>query len=720
MTSLAPQAKFRAFDTNGNPLSGGKLYTYAAGTTTPLVTYKDAANTVNTNPIILDQYGQCDLWFGTSSYKLLLKDSADVTQPGWPVDNVSTLEGLIASSTAMVVKTVATFASLATTQANIGDTINVLGYSYPALGGGLFDVVSSSGLSNIDGIVQINGSIAFYRREASYHLFNAIDVTWFGGQSTNDDTASLQKAINYAISRASGLTSGGSTAEPNYKTVAYIAIKFRSGNWNFKTGTPVYIPYSTSKPNITLQGETGTNIIGNGSNVFLDSTGGGCYKNKFINIVFTQFVTCLKIDTGNKNESKIQFIDCQSLNIDTFVDTISYNSIRSTLISFKECFFGDTRRIINSYADHLTFKDCWFYAKHASTDALFYLSGDGMVKFDSSFFIPHGAQVSPVSQARWIDFICDKDNGTETDRSLKTLIVSNCRASLESARPFIWFFDNSISSPNGNNQVSSITVEDSYIGGTGGYAVVNYKQGYPGSVNFRNTKVLSCSEICSIDAGNTNPPIPSNLTSITSHVIMIDEATRLSQTNSYNSASLVSPALEPFCYDTTTQTSKFKRSIPKNIDYRLPCVAGAANKVKCTIPVFFDHINAAHNRDLLSFMVTCVSDIGLSAATGRAIFTGIVSMVAGQQSGVDTKSLVLTTISDAMGGINFATSSSPTIYFGSGNSGSSTIISNSNSGTEDNITITFAGNAPSVCWVYILPLAGIRENQADKRQYGVW
>lgn len=44
--------------TNIEKLSGGKIYTYEAGTTTPLATYQDlAGSTANTNPVILDSAG---------------------------------------------------------------------------------------------------------------------------------------------------------------------------------------------------------------------------------------------------------------------------------------------------------------------------------------------------------------------------------------------------------------------------------------------------------------------------------------------------------------------------------------------------------------------------------------------------------------------------------------------------------------------------------------
>lgn len=85
--SLAPYPKFRAIQADNTPLVGGKLYTFAAGTTTPQATYTDYGGlTPNTNPIILNVNGEADVWFDPSlSYKLVLKSATDVIQ--WTVDN---------------------------------------------------------------------------------------------------------------------------------------------------------------------------------------------------------------------------------------------------------------------------------------------------------------------------------------------------------------------------------------------------------------------------------------------------------------------------------------------------------------------------------------------------------------------------------------------------------------------------------------------------------
>lgn len=79
------------FDTNGNPLAGGKVYTYAAGTTTPLATYTDrVGGTANTNPVILDSRGEADIWFSnTGLYLVTLKTALDVLV--YTVDNMGGL-----------------------------------------------------------------------------------------------------------------------------------------------------------------------------------------------------------------------------------------------------------------------------------------------------------------------------------------------------------------------------------------------------------------------------------------------------------------------------------------------------------------------------------------------------------------------------------------------------------------------------------------------------
>jgi len=88
-TSLSPTPKLQFFDANGAPLVGGLLYTYEAGSTTPLATYTDSTGvSANTNPIVLDSRGEANVWLSGDVYKFALYTSAGVLI--WTVDNIST------------------------------------------------------------------------------------------------------------------------------------------------------------------------------------------------------------------------------------------------------------------------------------------------------------------------------------------------------------------------------------------------------------------------------------------------------------------------------------------------------------------------------------------------------------------------------------------------------------------------------------------------------
>ena len=71
------------FTNAGVPLSGGKIYTYAAGTSTPQATYTTGlGNIQHSNPIVLDAAGRVptgEIWLTDGlSYKFVLKDANDV------------------------------------------------------------------------------------------------------------------------------------------------------------------------------------------------------------------------------------------------------------------------------------------------------------------------------------------------------------------------------------------------------------------------------------------------------------------------------------------------------------------------------------------------------------------------------------------------------------------------------------------------------------------
>lgn len=88
MAVLSPQPKMQFTTAAGVPLSGGKVYTYTAGTTTPQATFTDSTGaTPNPNPIILNSRGEANIWLGAATYKFRLTDANDVEI--WTVDYIS-------------------------------------------------------------------------------------------------------------------------------------------------------------------------------------------------------------------------------------------------------------------------------------------------------------------------------------------------------------------------------------------------------------------------------------------------------------------------------------------------------------------------------------------------------------------------------------------------------------------------------------------------------
>jgi hypothetical protein len=72
---IIPNARNQFIDINGKPLVGGAVYMYVPDTLVPKDTWQDINLTIlNTNPIILDSAGQCNIW-GNGQYRQRVFDS---------------------------------------------------------------------------------------------------------------------------------------------------------------------------------------------------------------------------------------------------------------------------------------------------------------------------------------------------------------------------------------------------------------------------------------------------------------------------------------------------------------------------------------------------------------------------------------------------------------------------------------------------------------------
>lgn len=81
--------QMRVFSANITSLPSARLYFFQAGSTTPKVTYADKQGLIpNENPVIASSTGSFPPIFLDGLYRVELRSSANIVQPGWPIDNV--------------------------------------------------------------------------------------------------------------------------------------------------------------------------------------------------------------------------------------------------------------------------------------------------------------------------------------------------------------------------------------------------------------------------------------------------------------------------------------------------------------------------------------------------------------------------------------------------------------------------------------------------------
>jgi len=117
---LPPMIRFQPL-VAGSPLPGGKVYFYAAGTTTPQAAYAADGTTPLANPLTLDANGATDFRLGAGlSYKINLTDSVGGAVTGWPVDLIDAQDVSWTAAVALVRSDLANTSDAAKGDALIG------------------------------------------------------------------------------------------------------------------------------------------------------------------------------------------------------------------------------------------------------------------------------------------------------------------------------------------------------------------------------------------------------------------------------------------------------------------------------------------------------------------------------------------------------------------------------------------------------------------------
>jgi len=92
--ALSPVARQQFLSPTGVPLAGGCVFTYSAGSSTPLATYAESTGTFpNPNPVVLDAGGFASIYLINQAYKLVVYSSGGLNcasgSQQWTADNVS-------------------------------------------------------------------------------------------------------------------------------------------------------------------------------------------------------------------------------------------------------------------------------------------------------------------------------------------------------------------------------------------------------------------------------------------------------------------------------------------------------------------------------------------------------------------------------------------------------------------------------------------------------
>ena len=227
MAYLTPSPLAQFFDANGNPLAGGKLYTYASGTTTPQATYTSrTAGTANANPVILNYRGEASVWLTNSFYTFRLENAAgDLI---WSKDGIG---------------------NLPTGYYNVLD--------YGATGDGVTD--DTVAIQNVINVVEAstNGGVV-YMPAGKYKITANLTITWPKLCVLRGDGSQLSFIWDYRTSVGTGgvitydasVAAGGANAYMGTFTGGFSLVK--KVNYTIVTG-----------PVITTLG-TGTGLYANG------------------------------------------------------------------------------------------------------------------------------------------------------------------------------------------------------------------------------------------------------------------------------------------------------------------------------------------------------------------------------------------------------------------------------------------------------------------------
>ncbi len=137
---ISPAPQF--LDTNGKPISGGRLKVYIAGTTTKATTYSDWNLTKNTWPVVLDAMGTCQVIVPSANLYKFVLESAEGEEPLVTRDNVAVAYANV------------DITGIGSEVVNSDGSVDVTATTDPDTGRTTYDVSVEDTVQDLEGLVQ--------------------------------------------------------------------------------------------------------------------------------------------------------------------------------------------------------------------------------------------------------------------------------------------------------------------------------------------------------------------------------------------------------------------------------------------------------------------------------------------------------------------------------------------------------------------------------------
>jgi hypothetical protein len=233
------------FTNTGAVLTGGKLYTYLAGTTTPTPTYTTSAgNVARTNPIILDSAGRVpsggEIWLTVGiTYKFVLTDSTDVL-----IGTYDNIPSQTTTDASLVTYTPAGTGAVTTNvQAKLRQYVSAKDFG--AVGNGVAD--DTVAIQNAINATSALGQVLFIPA-GTYKVTDTISMprsTQISGEHVNTNAGGfgdlpLGTIINFAPTSPRSLFVSSGTYSGSFRSGYLIENLYIAGNSSSSTGNSIY------------------------------------------------------------------------------------------------------------------------------------------------------------------------------------------------------------------------------------------------------------------------------------------------------------------------------------------------------------------------------------------------------------------------------------------------------------------------------------------------